>query len=329
VLNLFRSIHPGALLAVLLYSGLINLGQIISVRAIEITNPTPISKALFELFEFQNSGAWMLGIGIFLTFVQALLVNNMANNFKLLKQQTYIPAIIFLLFSGLYFNFSSLNPVMIANLFIILILMRLLKVYKKDRIEVEAFDIGFLIALASLFYFPSIALILFMLIGLSLFRPFNLREWLIGFVGLGVPYLLVSTYYFWNEGLTVFLGEQFGFNFASWDLSVFVNIENVIKAVLLLLLVFWAILVLQGNFLRRSIQHRKFSVLLIWLLIIAAFSFILQREQQLNHFLLAIIPTSMLIAYVLSESKKRILAELAHLLLLGIVFYYQYKFLLI
>lgn len=325
MLRLFQTIQPTALFFLILYTGLLQYGNFVSLPMLQDTAQTPISLQLFEWLDniFLNAPKLYLSLGISFCLVQALILNKLANESKWLSQQGYLPAMTFILYVSLFPGFSAMSAVMIANLFHLLILRQLVMIYKKTLIYIDAFDIGLLIALASLFYLPSLAMVLFFFIGISLVRPFHLKEWIMGLMGLAVPYFLLSTYLFWNDTLGSFLSLHFAPLITLGTYALQLSTEMVVKVSLFVLLLIWAIILVQANFLRSSVQHRKFTGLLIWLLIIGTFSFILQDELTLNHFVLASLPTSMLIAYLLNETRYRGLAETVHIIIIGIIFFYQ------
>ena len=325
MLRLFQTIQPTALVFLILYTVLLQFGNFVSLPVLQNTAQTPISQGLFEWLDniFLHAPKLYLILGVVFCFMQALILSSLANDSKWLSQSTYLPAMSFILYVSVFPGFSAMSAVMIANLFHLLILRQLVMIYKKTLIYVDAFDIGLLIALASLFYLPSLAMVLFFFIGISLLRPFHLKEWIIGLMGLAVPYFLLSTYLFWNDTLGSFMSTHFAPLITVGTYVLHLSTEILVKVSVFVLLLIFSIILIQANFLRSSVQHRKFTGLLIWLLIIGTFSFILQDEITLNHFVLAGIPTSMLIAYLLNETKRRGLAEATHFIIIGIILFYQ------
>src|SRR6185503_18765652 len=76
--------------------------------------------------------------------------------------------------------------------------------YKKEAALALIFDAGLLVSIASLFFFPYIVFILFIIAALMILRPFNLREYLMAILGLLVPYYFIGVYFFWYGKLPEF-----------------------------------------------------------------------------------------------------------------------------
>jgi hypothetical protein len=173
-----------------------------------VTDSAPLSKWLLSLIYWNQYIAMSVGIALVIT--QALLINRLLNRIKFFQRINFVPALMFVVVSGMFVEFLMPGPQMLANLFIILILGRLFDIYKSNQCYVEIFDVGFLIAIASLFSLPAISLALLLFIGLGSLRAFNIREWAIGLLGILTPYFLIGTYYFWIDMLPMFLNEHFG-----------------------------------------------------------------------------------------------------------------------
>jgi len=120
---------------------------------------------------------------------------------RITELQTYVPAAVFITLSSLSPEFIMLNPVNLAYLLILPVFYNLfLLPYKQDAVE-TLFYSAFLIALASLLYFPSAYLLLFLLFGLIWLKTPSGRELIMPFIAFALPYLLLGVYYFVTESL--------------------------------------------------------------------------------------------------------------------------------
>jgi hypothetical protein len=123
-----------------------------------------------------------------------LVLLNRIHNF--IPVRTQLPAFFYVLLVACFNPVHQLTAALPASSLVILVLYRVITTYKSDGISYNFLDAGFLIALASLIYFPALFFFLMLLAGLILFRRFNWREWAYAFIGLGLPYLfLFSGYY--------------------------------------------------------------------------------------------------------------------------------------
>lgn len=123
---------------------------------------------------------------------------------QVFQRINFVPALMYVVVSAMFVDFLMPGPQMFANTLVILVLGRLFDIYKLQRCYAEIFDVGFLVAVASLFSLPAISLSLFLFIGLGSLRAFNIREYIIGLLGILTPYFLIITYYFWIDKLPDF-----------------------------------------------------------------------------------------------------------------------------
>jgi len=285
------------------------------------------SDYLFRLIE------WVFGdsllaptiLATLLVLIQALSLNQLVNEYKLLGKRTYLPAMTYVLLTSLFVDFSVLTPVIVANTFLIVVLRKTFVLYQKITAYEEVFDIGLLIGMASLFYFPFLFLILFLVLGLTILRPFNWREWVIGSSGVLVPYLLLGTYFFWIDNLGSFLQLDIVDKIRFTENKIVMDYEILIKGSLLIFTLGWSLIRIQANLAKSSVQVRKFSMVLIWFLVLGSLSVIILPEMVLSHFVVIAIPASSMIAYNFLMSKQRFFVEFLHIVFLGLILYYQYQ----
>lgn len=263
-------------------------------------------------------------ISILLVVVQALVVNKLISDLRLFDKTNYIPALMYVVVSSLFTEFLFLGPQLLANLFVVLVLMSLMRLYKNQENFSEIFDVGFLIAITSLFYAPAIILVVLMFIGLGILRAFAWREWITALAGFLAPYILIGTYYFMVDGFTVFMGNQFGgmFQFGGMHLSTGLNVKVLGSSVILLLMA--AAWYLQATYLKSQIQIRKFLIVVVWALILLFFSFVLDDDLSLKHFVIISVPLSVILSYYLLNLKKNWHAEIIHWLLVLSILFFQY-----
>src|ERR1039457_5611935 len=140
-------------------------------------------------------------LSFILIFCEALLIYHIVEKNEITETKSYLSAIVYIVLMSLQPEMLSLHPIVIANLFMLLALHKLMQTYRKETAYSEAFDSGFFISLAALFYIPSLIFILLLWIGLVIIRPFVWREWLISFIGILLPCVFLVFYYFWNDKL--------------------------------------------------------------------------------------------------------------------------------
>jgi hypothetical protein len=175
MINIFRRFHPfnAVLLAIILF--VLRIGYVFRAPAnIEFTFVEPFARALVPLsYEHIFSTPVNIILAAVLIFIQALLVNYLANRHNLLSKPTFLPALMYVVASGLFMPFLVLSPPLICNFLVIWILFKLLDFYKTDDGKSNAYDVGMIVALGTLIYFPFIYMFLLIWIALIIFKPFN------------------------------------------------------------------------------------------------------------------------------------------------------------
>lgn len=161
-----------------------------------------IYKWLFILFG--NSTTPYQIISIILVLFQAVIFNNMFLKNKAFNKNTYVPALMYVLFMNLSFDFFTLPPILMAMTFILLAINNLFKNIKnqsKDEIFVE---IGLYLGIATLFFLPSVCYFLVTVFSLLIYTNFIFRKMILLVYGYSIIILLACAYYYWHDALGVF-----------------------------------------------------------------------------------------------------------------------------
>src|SRR6201986_4073281 len=206
MISIFRKFNPfNALwLAVLLF--ILRVGYAAQAPAnIAVTFVEPFVQTLIPI----NYGhIFAPGVNIFLAavlvFIQALLLNYLVNRYNLLGKPTFLPALMYVVASGLFTPFLVLSAPLICNFLVIWMLFKLFDLYKGDDAKSTTYDLGMIVAVGTLIYFPFIYLFLLIWIALMIFRPFNWREWVAGIFGYATIFFFLAVIYYLHDQLNQF-----------------------------------------------------------------------------------------------------------------------------
>lgn len=262
-------------------------------------------------------------ITLILTVVQAILINHVVNTFNLVGRSSFLAALMYLTLASIILPFLVLSPILICNFLSIWMLDKLMSLYRRAEIKPLMFDLGMIVALGSLVYFPFIVMLLLLWGSLIIFRPFNWREWLAAFIGFITVYFLLGVLYLWTDRLDEFyqLWLPLTYNF-----STSINVELydyfVLIPVVLILVLF--LFTLRQNFFKSVVHIRKSFQLLFFMFVLAAASFYLNADLAINHFLLCVPPITIYMAYYFSYATKRWFYESVFMLLLFTSIYFQF-----
>ena len=157
---------------------------------------TPLFNIIERLLKFSPYAK--LAFAFLLMLVEALLFNAILTENQIVGKVGTMGGFVFILLMHLTRTQVSFYPFMVALFFILLALNELYGVYLAQKPEFALLKSGIFIALASMCYFPSIILILWVLVALPILKKGSLRLELIPITGL------LFTYFLYFSGIFLF-----------------------------------------------------------------------------------------------------------------------------
>jgi hypothetical protein len=285
------------------------------IPAFEHFGKLPINNTmpLYELYiKGANGFPWLHPtIAILLLAGQSILLNFILNKNEILVKKSFLPALFYCLLLSCCKPMLHFYPLLFANLFILLALNKICSSYRADEAFSDMFDAGFFIAIASLFYFPSIIIFPLIWVGMIVIRPFIWREWVISFLGLLLPYLFTFTYYYWYDKLNLLLYDKIFFPSSDALLS-FANQRHTFIGVVLFLVLF---LFMSGIKLLRgwpvnTILSRNLLVVLLWLFGLGILSYLMAPVFNVAYLAFVAIPFAVFISNYYLTQKRIWIGEL-------------------
>lgn len=256
-----------------------------------------------------------------LTLAQALYINSVMNRHNFFTRPGFLIALMYLTLASLSLPFLVLSPVLLCNFLLIRMLDKLLNIYHRQMILRDVYDLGLLVGVGSLLYFPFIAMLLAVWGGLRLFRPFNWREWIASLMGVLSVYFLLWVAYFWQG-----MGDEFLrlWTFVGGSSLDWISVEPydylAVIPVFIILILF--LVTLRQTILKRIVHVRKSVQLLFVLLLISLGAYFLRAGSarfQVTHFLLAVPTLSIYMAYYFNYAVGRWFFEGLYLLLVFMI----------
>lgn len=256
-------------------------------------------------------------MALLLVIGEAFLLNYIVTENEVLTKQSYLPALIYIVFMSNNNDLLMLHPVLFANLFLLFAVNKLLSSYRKDIAFSQVFDAGFLASIATLFYFPSVVLLPLLGVGLILLRPFIWREWVISILGVILPYLFVITFYFWNDTLNYLWCDKLLFPLLQGKSKPEFSQSLYFMIAVSSLIVLFSLAKVFGGLTSGAQKTKKGIVLMIWFFIFSGLSLLIAPQFSIRYFSLIAIPASVFCAHFLGNVKRQWLAEVLFLLLIG------------
>lgn len=259
-------------------------------------------------------------IAFLLLLIQAFILNNTMRISGFVSKNSLFPALIYVIFISADSKLLSLNPVLIANLFIIIAVDLIFKIYAQEQPYSKILNAGIYISIASLFYLPTIFIGTFLWMSFIIYRQIAWRNFIVSTIGLITPYVFVVFYFFWfdklNEMSNVFFAFFKTINSFIIDLSIF----DIISASLIALLFLLSMKSLINNINKRVIKIRKHFYVTLWLLLVSFATIFYSGELFLHHFLICIIPISVILVNYFEIIKKIFWVEILFSLLIVSIF---------
>ena len=321
-----RTGNPSTFIYLLLYT--------LVVKFFYLTHPvaallSPASDGLLygPLVRFlrQQVGLGPLGftvLSLFVILLLAVMLNFQVNKFRLLPGASYYPAFCFIVFSSFFSFWNVFSAPLVAAVPLLLVLRELLGLFDHPSGRTAAFNMGLFVGLAGLFYMPALALLLLIWFALLTARPFRLAEWILAVVGVLCPFYFAATVLFLTDNLALFAAQPLpGISIPETAYSYWI-----IGATAGLLVYFlYGSLRLQQEYSKMLIHIRKAWVLVLAFVIISLALPFLPDVFDLDGWLVAFLPMSLIIACGFWHVRKKGFALLLHLLALAFVLYLQWR----
>lgn len=321
MIAIFKQKSPGNVVITLLFGLLLKLPLFLYPKNIVASS---IDGRLYQWFiSILPPGSPMVYsvIAFSLLYTQALMINYMVNEYRMIIKATYLPAMAYLLITSLMPEWNYLSSPMLANSFIIWMFIYLFKLYNSNNAKAQVYNIGLITGITSYIYFPSAAFVLCVLLGLMILKPFRLNEIVLFFLGCLTPYYFHAVYLF-------LFGELSLRNFFP-QISVRIPLlKNSIWLAGSILLLTVPFLVggyfVQANLRRMLIQVRKnWSVLLIYLLL-AFFVPFINSDQSFETWILVTVPFAAFHACAYLYPVKKWFPLIIFFITIGYILYQQY-----
>lgn len=265
-----------------------------------------------------------------LVFFQAVFINRLADEFRILNERTWLPGLFYALVTACLPDFLYLSPPLIALTFVPVVLNRIFKTYKQPAATGLIFDAAFWTIIASFFYPPAIYMLIAVYGGIHVMRAFKLKEQMVFFSGILTALFIAWLWYFWTDRGGEFWAIQFGGLVQQYHFESTFNTKILLESIVMGAL-FLIVLLSYGTYSFRKLnQIQKYVGVLYWFLFVSGLTMLVQSNPPTVHLLLLMPSMGIFLSMTFSAFKNKMIAELMHLVLLGYVLFVQFasKFIL-
>jgi hypothetical protein len=260
--------------------------------------PVPLYAVVHTLLAASPLAATITGF--LLTFLSAFLLNRLLTRNEVVLKNSSLSALIFIALMSYFPFLLTLHQLNIATFILLMILERLYRSFNKPESQELTYVAGFLTGIASLFYLPFVLFFLFLLIAFILFRNIDWHEWTGSFIGFITPFIFLSVYYFWFDKWMVKASEYKHFFMISFDPAPFREPAFLILSGIVLVLLIFGMVTVLSRLSEKTIEIRKKTILLIWLIPMMIISMFFSASLLKYHLLISFVTlTGLLSAYLL------------------------------
>lgn len=140
---------------------------------------------------------------ISIVLLQAIRLNILLNEYRMFAQTGFTTAMSYVLLTGMFPEWASITPALIANSFVIWIFIQLTKLYNNPSPKSLLFNTGLIVGAAVLCYHSTALLLIIVLFALVIIRPFLLSEWLVLLLGVLLPFYIIGSLLFLNDKIAL------------------------------------------------------------------------------------------------------------------------------
>lgn len=250
-----------------------------------------------------------LVLSIILIAIQAIYLNMIVNNYKLVENNTHLTSLMFVTLNSCFLVQFNLNEVLIANTFLLLGIHQLLRLYDAKGGLNLSFNAGLLISIAAVIYFPNAIFLLLLWCGIIYLITPKWRDFVVTLLGFSIPVIYILSYNF------VF-GKIETLDWSTYNVQVFslnwdeLGLANKGLVFLLIGSIILAFMKIASRLNKGALRTQKMLVLIILMALFGLGTLMLNKGDYLATFVVLTIPISIIMANFFQEFKKQWLTEL-------------------
>jgi len=321
VLYFFRRSQPALALLLALYITALRLPALMGWIQVDAPEPDG-GGVLYTLLPevLRRPGVLSAWVSAALVLVQAVLVNRLVDQLRVLPERNWFPGVLYGLAASCTADLQFLSPALVAATLIPVLFPMLTGLYNKLEVTTPSFDLGFWVAVGSLIYPSFFWMIIAVLMSIRIWRSYALSERVILFTGVVVAYFLAFTGFFWYDKGNWFWETQWSGWRNGWGFTWPNSTDQWVGQGLLVFLLLFVVVNIQAFYRKRLIQEQKFVSTLLWFWAMALLTFVANPVWPQAHWALAAFSMAVLTALRLQEIRNFTLAEALHVLMLVLLY---------
>jgi hypothetical protein len=249
-------------------------------------------------------------VALIITIASALYLIQLNTKHILIKYRTYLPVLLYIIFTSSFIPLQRINPAVFASPFLILATDNLLSSYEGKNSLDHFFRASFYIGIGSMIYLPLAAFIILASISLIILNNTGIRQWFVVLFGFITPWFFAFIYYFVWHNSSGMLFKIIGQSLLPIGEGIFHGIAFTVFYSFIGLLLVISLLFLLRNLPTQKINIRKYYSLFIWMVLFSAILVLFSSFSSIEMVYLAAIPSTFIIANYFTFAKSKFWTEL-------------------
>ena len=229
---------------------------------------------------------------LFLVCVLSVFVLDFLASRNNLTQKNSYKILMYVLFIALFPETILNSKVLLANLFVLLALRRIISLRSKKEIKKKLFDAAFWISIAALLYFWAILFYILILAALFFYSVTDIKNWIIPIVGIAT--VLVISISFMIIANIDFFDHFKNLISISFDFTQLNSKRLIVAATLLLSYGTWALFYFIRHIKSRSKSYRPSFVLVIITVLVALLIIVVSPIKNGSEFVFLFAPLAII-----------------------------------
>ena len=292
-------------------------------QASEVTVGSPITPLYNLVASIFGSSSLALTIFTFVVFGASILFfNSMLSVNQLVTRNSSIGAFIFMLCMCCVTIQDEFYPFLLAVPLIMMTMQTVYLIYQIEKPEIYLMNAGFFVALASMFYFPAIILIIWVLLAIMIMDIRELKQFLIPIIGFFFPYFILFVCFFFNHTLIEKVKDySLAFNELGLEKLGVGTYEMTILAIVFVLAAI-SLMMIKSDKADNSVGTRKKINVTLWLFVFSFIMLFMQKPVMFNG--LIFMALAVLVSMALCYVKKSRLVDIVIVVMMLAVIANQY-----
>ena len=294
MVSLFKDRSPAAIFWLIILSIVVHSHFFVVTPVVRADNADGLLSVFLNTYIAPLTSVLVVLIYHVFVISQALRLNHLFTDHRMYSKANYLPAMLYVLLTGVFTEWSTLSPALVINTILIWFFSKAVNLYNSPNPKTHVFNIGLLTGISVILYHPSGLLIPVAIFAVMVLRPFIVAEFVVLLMGVIFPYYLLASYLYLTDRL---LSIKNFLPLLQLHLPVIQNMVLFFITIgLIIIIVLMGLFYWQQENRRLLIQVRKnWIVLLAMLVILLPLPFI-NKNAGIESLILCIVPASPIIA---------------------------------